>query len=176
MPCLPILIYYHLPTMWNPSIFFGRRGAFITTLHLPSLARQVGSIQPDFVILQFGANDLADRIHPFLVAERIVALAKLIQKEHPKIKNIFINSELNRSARIKIPQHKFHYGLATYNDILNSWTNNFPNIHYHCLIQLVDTPICIWSHDGMHPNTRIGRSLYTSVLRQAILRALATKD
>ena len=98
----------------------GMRGGMLTASDFSLPSHQLQISNPDFVLLDFGTNDLASGAHPLTVAAAIMDRAQeLIQKYN--VKQVYICSALRRSGNLKIsPSIHFEEIVQQYNCYLKT--------------------------------------------------------
>ena len=158
----------------------GRLGG--TTSHLYELfdrldIKKKKSLQT--VIIDIGTNELANDCSPnrcLLVAYKIMEFAEVLIKEWG-VKHVIVCQVLPRVEGLAphIDPKQFWEAMQRTNSFLIDWCEPESQIHYWVHQGFWDRPLVAggydtWSLDGIHPNSAIGRKLYKSSLRRALMR------
>jgi hypothetical protein len=152
----------------------GKRGASVHNLFSP---HQIRRINPIFVIIDCGSNDLADpNSCPLQVASAIVDLAHHLIK-HYRVKHVVICSIIDRQARLggQTPE-QFKDKAYRCNNYLYHFCDVEPDITYHTHRGFWNSPISHWSHDKIHPNAPPGRKKYAASLTRAIFDMIRSRS
>lgn len=127
---------------------------------------------PDFVILDFGSNDLASGSSPFQVASRLIQLAERLRSQY-HVRSIVICSVLHRQAHLRtLSPQQFSAAALQLNSLMKDYAGTDPLTFYHNHKGFWTTPVQAWSRDGVHPNSTLGRKRYSKSLRKASFLAL----
>ena len=158
---------------------FGRRGLCIldTGDHL-SLPRHVLAVQPRFIIVDIGTNDLAKiglsthTIQPTYIASQLIQKTLNVMCDY-NVQHVVLCSALHRTTKLnsQTPE-SFQLLVHDFNKTLHSLSAIQPNITFWSHKGFWQKPVYEWSRDGIHPNTYNGRNKYKTSIRGAIFKAL----
>ena len=150
----------------------GERGSRICSSSFTLPHRLLQRLRPDFVILDFGTNDLASGTPPFEVAAKLVHLADRLRSQY-HVDSVVICSVINRERHIRhLSPSQFAAAAYQVNNYLKNFVEAEPRTQYHSHKGFWTTPITQWSRDGIHPNSQHGRKLYIRSIRKAVFLAL----
>ena len=135
-------------------------------------------IRPDMILIDIGSNDLAnltDQDHNSALnfAHQVLEFAESLPAHL-----IIINAILPRSESITCSPETFRYNASHYNRIVSTFCATSPHIkfnkmwgfNFHYDNDTEQTrPVSLWSLDGIHCDTQIGRKQYRSRIRHALL-------
>lgn len=150
----------------------GDRGARVCSSAFTLPHRLLQRLRPDFVILDYGTNDLAIGTPPFEVAAKLVELAEKLRKQY-HVAAVAICSIINRDRGIyNLSPSQFAAAAYQVNNYLRNFVQADLRTHYHVHKGFWTTPIAQWSRDGIHPNSKHGRKLYIRSIRKAVMHTL----
>ena len=152
----------------------GERGSRICSSSFALPHRLLKQVKPDFVILEFGTNDLAIGTHPFEVAAKLNRLADRLRSQY-HVRTVVICSILYRQSNIhSLTPDQFKDAAFDTNNFIKKSTAASHRTIYHVHKGFWTTPISQWSRDGIHPNSFHGRKNYKKSIRCAVFSALQT--
>ena len=131
----------------------GERGACILddTFHLPY---DLLNLRPDFVVLEYGSNDLACGAATDCVSERVVALANSVVNMGIA-RLVMVCGVLPRIGRLSLPSGVVFDNIVTdYNHRLHALCESERNIIYKSHNGFWSPAVHTWSRDGIHPNSQ----------------------
>jgi len=146
----------------------GERGIKVTSTFIP---HTVSLIQPDFVIIDVGTNDLAAGATPLSVASTLFEVCTSLILHHAVL-HVTLCSALYRDSNIHTTPQLFKHNVNLFNTILSDLCFVDPQIDYHTHRGFWASPIEEWSRDGIHPNTSVGRQKYKTSIRSAVYNTL----
>lgn len=126
-------------------------------------------LNPHFVILELGINDINSETNPERVANNIYRIALELQRERATV--VCINGLLVTSPELNISKERISL-ITDVNKALKKICKNEDLIMFHKHQGLRFDNIREWSRDGYHPNTVLGRLSYYKSFRRAIFRAI----
>jgi lysophospholipase L1-like esterase len=140
----------------------------------PNFSLPHGDLQrysPDFVILEFGTNDIVNGADPLNIATTIIDIANNLINQYG-VHQVFVCSILYRSHKLHgmDPLH-FKSQAIKVNSYLRNMCADERYLAFHNHRGFWEAPIHVWSRDGVHPNTTQGRKKYLGSIRQAIFLA-----
>ena len=146
----------------------GQRGAQVTKPNFQLPEQALIHYAPTVVILDYGSNDLANGADPLEVATTIIDIANTLINKY-SVAHVVICSVLNRTSALgSLTAAQFKSLAYKVNHYLKTMCTDEPNLFYHIHKGFWSIPIHQWSHDGIHPNTKIGRKKYIASIRKAI--------
>lgn len=152
--------------------FHGQRGAMaITDSPFPLSRTVIRNVQPDFVILDLGTNDLALGKSPLEVAVELLDIAKILIANY-RVKHVTLCSIINRASRLSITTEQFATAAYLCNKYLMDLCEVEARVHFHMHKGFWSSSPNEWSRDGIHPNNPIGRKKYRASLRKAVFKTL----
>ena len=152
----------------------GERGSRVCSSSFSLPHRLLTRVKPDFVILEFGTNDLAAGAHPFDVAAKLNSIADRLHNQY-HVRTVVICSILYRKSHLRnLTRDQFTQAAFDTNSLLKRSTAASPRTIYHVHKGFWTTPISQWSRDGVHPNSFHGRKNYIKAIRCAVFSALQT--
>ena len=150
----------------------GERGSRICSRSFTLPHRLLQRVKPDFVILDFGTNDIVNGTHPFDVAAKLLQLADRFHSQY-HVNTVVICSVINRQSRLNdLSPSQFASAAFDLNDFVKQSTAASPRTIYHLHKGFWEDPISVWSRDGIHPNATLGRKRYIKSIRRAAFTAL----
>ena len=150
----------------------GERGARICSSSFTLPHRLLLQIRPDFVILDYGTNDLVSGSSPFQVAAKMVKIAERLRTQY-SVRSVVICSVINRHSHLRsLTTEKFADAALKLNLLLKDYAGTHPCTFYQNHKGFWTTPVSSWSRDGVHPNTSLGRKRYIKSIRKASFLAL----
>ena len=134
-----------------------------------SIPPHILSHHTHIAIINIGSNDLAAGVSPLNTATLLVEKAtNLITHNH--VQHVFLCSVINRTGGLGPTQGQFYSAMYHFNNILKHLCAVEPHITYWCHKGFWQVPVGHWSHDGVHPNTSLGRKKFKVSIRAAIFR------
>lgn len=162
----------HVSNILHAFHMHGQRGAQICNDDFLLPHSLITRVKPDFVILDYGTNDLAAGTPPFTVATKLMHLAHQLRSQY-HVACVMICSTLNRDCHLStMTPSQFATAAYELNNYLRHLTQTEPKVNYHLHKGFWDTPVSAWSRDGIHPNGPAGRKRYIKSIRKAIFHAL----
>ena len=165
-----IAVELRLDDLVDAFHLMGTRGAKITNSNFELPLRDLVQSRSDFVIINYGTNDLVSGISPLTVATKVLDIAKTLLRRVPTVKHIIICSAVNRQATIN--NRNFDEVAFDFDNYLYHLCDVEDDITYHVHKGFWKSQIEDWSRDGIHPNTARGRQLYKRSMRSATFKAL----
>lgn len=151
---------------------YGERGARVTHPNFTLPDQALRHYKPSFAILEYGTNDIVFGADPLDIATTIIDIANELLSTY-SVYQVYICSILNRTGSLhSITPHYFKSQAFKINHYLSTMCKDEPNLHFHVHKGFWSIPPHKWTRDGVHPNTKEGRSKYISSLRKAIFLAV----
>ena len=144
---------------------YGKRGATVCDgFQVPSSL--IESTSPDIIIVELGCNDLALGIEKEIIADQLMEFSLKCQNQYGAkvvvICGILFREDLTeRNRDIKI-----------LNSLIKNKTETHRNIIFHEHHLIKKQPIRKVSRDGIHPNSALGRKLYTKSITSSVQTAV----
>jgi hypothetical protein len=156
----------------------GMRGATIVNNPMLIPKNELLVTKPDFVIINCGTNDMAKGIPPLNVAMELFETAQKLLLES-EIKHVILCSAIYRSKGLHFhSETEFCSVVDIFNQVLSDMCGEEKHITYHTHRGFWRTetgtslPTNVWSNDGIHPNTVVGRKKYKRSIRDAVFNVL----
>jgi hypothetical protein len=161
----------HVNHTVNHIKLVGERGARITHPNFTLPEAYLRHYQPDFVILEYGTNDIVSGSDPLHIATTIVDLANTLLSTYG-VDQVLICSILHRTRHLRnITPMQFKEKARAVNSYLRNMCADEPQLAFHVHQGFWSIPVHQWSRDGVHPNTTHGRNIYIKSIRKAIFLA-----
>ena len=121
----------------------------------------------DFIIVDIGTNDLCGNVCGADLARDLVSRASDVILHTRTLQHISFNLVVKRLYCRQRSVDEFDFERASFNNELKYLCRNHPQLSYfNC--RLDDDAIALWSGDGIHPTSCIGKEKYVAAVRHQI--------
>ena len=122
------------------------------------------------IILNYDTNDLSAGVAPLEVVIALVELANITLSEVPSLKHVTPCSAFLWKSYIVNTVQDTREKMFQFNNFLKHLCE--VNIPYHVHRGFWLDPVDVWSRNGIHPNTSLGRKKYKASLRSAVFKSV----
>lgn len=151
----------------------GRGGATINEDSVPWKLIQI--FKPRAVLIDLGSNDIANGLSPLNTAYQLTLLADKLHNTY-HVEDIILCSIINRTEGLhSTSKNKFGADIQLFNKILKTLCEDYKHLSYHLHKGTWTVPLEKLSKDGIHLNTALGRKVYTSSIRRALIGSSRNK-